>query len=544
MRRRGWIIPAAVFCGPLAAAFWLGVAQSFDASAWRRLFADSQFWPALALSLWVAMVSMLIVGTLTIAIVTQLHAGAFARRWPAGIGAMLALPHAAFAIGFALLLMPSGAIMRVVAGFTGWSSPPDIATVQDRAGLALIAALVLKEVPFMVWSVAAQLHRVGQGADIERQVQVAATMGYSRRSAWARIVWPQLLPRLALPLLAVWAYGMTVVDMALVLGPTRPPTLGVLAWQWLQDADEAVNRQGAAAALLLGRCVAAGSIAARLLGAASWPVMMRRWTRGDRPAHVARLAWPWQRTFNAAYLAVLAMLVFISFVGVWTFPSWWPAQSTMQAWQTALASGSALGVTLILGLMSAGTGLVLAVAWMETTPAHWDASAAPALFAPMLIPGVLLVGGLYQLALHTGTDGSIAGLWVAHSLYAAPYVLVALAPAYRAFDARYEHTALALGKGRSVFLAKIKLPMLLAPLAAAFAVGFAVSVAQYLSTQFVGAGRHATVTTEALTLASGGQRSLAAAFALLQALLPAMVFIAARGLGQAQAHRLHQTAVA
>jgi putative thiamine transport system permease protein len=40
----------------------------------------------------------------------------------------------------------------------------------------------------------------------------------------------------------------------------------------------------------------------------------------------------------------------------------------------------------------------------------------------------------------------------------------------------------------------------------------------------VHAGRHATLTTEAVTLASGGQRNLAAAFGLLQALLPVLAF--------------------
>jgi putative thiamine transport system permease protein len=63
-------------------------------------------------------------------------------------------------------------------------------------------------------------------------------------------------------------------------------------------------------------------------------------------------------------------------------------------------------------------------------------------------------------------------------------------------------------------------------------VGFAVSVAQYLPTLYVGAGRFATVTTEAVTLASGGQRSLMAAFAWLQWLLPVVLFSAAAWLGR------------
>jgi putative thiamine transport system permease protein len=82
--------------------------------------------------------------------------------------------------------------------------------------------------------------------------------------------------------------------------------------------------------------------------------------------------------------------------------------------------------------------------------------------------------------------------------------------------------------------------MLRAPLAWSFAVGFAVSVAQYLPTLYVGAGRFATVTTEAVTLAAGGQRSLMAAFAWLQWLLPVAIFAAAAWMGRKR--RFTQTA--
>lgn len=119
-----------------------------------------------------------------------------------------------------------------------------------------------------------------------------------------------------------------------------------------------------------------------------------------------------------------------------------------------------------------------------------------------------------------------------------PYVFVALAPAWRSFDRRYEFTALALGRSRAAFWWRVKAPLLAAPLAAALAVGFAVSVAQYLPTQFIGAGRFASVTTEAVTLASGGQRHAAAAFAVLQALLPLLGFGAAAWVGRWQRARI------
>lgn len=137
---------------------------------------------------------------------------------------------------------------------------------------------------------------------------------------------------------------------------------------------------------------------------------------------------------------------------------------------------------------------------------------------------MLWVVGLHRVALAWQLDAQWAGLWLAHTLAALPYVLIALSPSYLGFDARYAQVASSLGRGKLGFLLKVKWPLLRAGLAAALAVGFAVSVAQYLPTLFIGAGRFSTVTTEAVALASGGQRSLLSAYAWLQWLLPALVF--------------------
>jgi putative thiamine transport system permease protein len=537
------VVPAALFALPLAGSLLLGLSGASDLPAWHGLIADSQFAPGLRLSLWVGSASLALSLLAALWLVTHLHGSALWVRVQTALGPMLALPHAAFAVGLGLLLMPSGLPARLIALVAGWSAPPDVATVQDRFGLALIAGLVLKEVPFLLWNVMALLQRAGQGAQIERQLQVAAGLGYPARSVWWRVLWPQLLPRLALPLLAVWAYSLTVVDMALVLGPTQPPTLALLAWGWLQDADALFNRQGASAALLLTALTFGGALLGMLLWRMLRPVWLRRSVRGDRalPRHASVGARGLVNSAAGVYASVLALLVFTSFVGVWSFPSLSPQLWSFEAWASVLRSASTVGWTLLLALASAGSGLVVAVAWLENTPAHWDERAAPWVLAPMLVPGVLLVAGLYRLTLWLGIDGRFAGLWLAHGLFTAPYALVALAPAYRGFDLRYEQTAHALGRTQAEFLWHVKWPMLLAPIAAAFAVAFAVSVTQYLSTQFVGAGRYATLTTEALTLASGGQRSTVAAFALMQALLPALVFGAALWLGRAQARRSGDT---
>ncbi|MEI8171738.1 MAG: ABC transporter permease, partial [Rhodoferax sp.] len=125
-----------------------------------------------------------------------------------------------------------------------------------------------------------------------------------------------------------------------------------------------------------------------------------------------------------------------------------------------------------------------------------------------------------------------SGVWLAHTLAAVPYALMALSPAYTGFDPRLRHITASLGQGHMAFLVRVKWPLLRAALSASLAIGFAVSVAQYLPTLFIGAGRFATVTTEAVTLASGAQRALTSAYAWLQWLLPAIVFTLATQSGK------------
>jgi len=69
--------------------------------------------------------------------------------------------------------------------------------------------------------------------------------------------------------------------------------------------------------------------------------------------------------------------------------------------------------------------------------------------------------------------------------------------------------------------------MLLRPLLYSFAIGFSVSIAQYLPTLFIGSGRFATLTTEAVAMSGGGNRKLMSILALLQQGLPLLIFILA-----------------
>ena len=232
------------------------------------------------------------------------------------------------------------------------------------------------------------------------------------------------------------------------------------------------------------------------------------------------------------YLAVMLALAVGSVSGLWPFPALWPQTITWRAWESVGASSATVGTTLTLALASAGAALVWSVGWLECAPPRWDAALRRAIYLPLMLPPVLWVLGLHRLCISWGIDARWPGLWLAHTLAAVPYVLIALSPAYQGFDVRYRQLTASLGHGRWVFLARVKWPLLRAALAAALAIGFAVSVAQYLPTVFIGAGRYSTVTTEAITLAAGAQRSLTAAYAWLQWLLPVLGFGLAAWVGR------------
>lgn len=326
------------------------------------------------------------------------------------------------------------------------------------------------------------------------------------------------------PLLAVLACSLTVVDMALVIGPTSPSTLPVLAWQWLQDADAATNAKGAAAAWALAAVVAlaAAALWARWRMPRTAPDGLRggnerlvavptgRWNRLARVA--GRMAVPGTPGLVILYSAALLTLACRQRLG--------RVAISARVAANAQPGGKSRGRQCRHRADHACTGgcqqRAGALAWSwpgwsgrrRTGTLH-----CAAVYLPLLLPSVLWVAGLHRLGLAWGLDAHWSGLLLAHTLAAVPYVLIAMSPAYLGFDERYGQIAATLRRSRAAYLLQVKWPLLKASLASALAVGFAVSVAQYLPTLFVGAGRYATVTTEAVTLASGAQRSLAAAYA-------------------------------
>jgi putative thiamine transport system permease protein len=527
------LVPAAMAL-PVAAGFLGTIGPALQPGAVAGLWA----WPGLpraaALSLGTGLASTalaLAVVLLILACLQDSPAFAALRRL---LSPLLSVPHAAAALGLAFLIAPSGWVARALSPWaTGWTTPPDALILNDPMGLALTLGLVAKEVPFLLLMALSALPQV----DAPARRALAASLGYGPAAGFAFAVLPALYPLLRLPCFAVLAYGMTTVEMGMILGPGLPPPLAVQITLWMTQADLAARPLAAAGALaqLLLVLLALGLW---LLAERATALALRRATLAglrlralDRPLRA--LALTLALTSGGALVLGLAGMAVWSFAGLWRFPDLLPQAYGLATWQRAAGSLTQTALaTAGMGLAAAVLALALVLALLEAEARHGLPPSAPGLallWLPLLVPQIAFLPGLQALALHSGTMGPAAA-FAGHLVFVLPYVYLSLAPPFRALDPRLPALIASLGASPGRGFWRIRLPMLLRPVLTAAAVGLAVSVGQYLPTLLLGGGRIATVTTEAVALSSGGNRRLIGAYALLQMLLPALGFALAAGL--------------
>jgi putative thiamine transport system permease protein len=514
-----WLALAGVVVvfGPLLPGLFWAFLPAFSRSAWSDLWADPE-WPlALGSTLISTILGSALALVFALLMAVQCYGGPAWSRLQRQLPLLLSVPHAAFAVGLLFLLAPSGWLMRLLAPFAGWVLPPAWVTVQDPWGLSLAFALALKECWFLLWVLAAILAE----HTILQQMTIAQTMGYSRLQAWRHILLPQLLPRLAWPMLAVFAYGLSVVDMAVILGPSNPATMAVLIWHWLSDPHPLIQAKGSAATLVMGGLLLSMMV---LLKWGWWACRVGPYPKGVRRQAKAKRAWHCSTPLLAISYAVLACLLMWSMAEAWFFPAIWPETLSLRVW--ANTDFTPFFNSLYVASAAVLLALPITLIWLEWGPQRFNTW----LYLPLIIPAMPLAAGQYAVLLKMGLANSYSSVIWSHLLWVVPYILLTLTGPYRAYDQRFMVMAQALGKGRFKSCLTVKWPMLMRPIFAAMAIGFSVSIAQYLPTLFAGGGRIVTATTEAVALSSGGNRRILAVQALLQVMLPLGAFILAAGL--------------
>lgn len=489
-------------------------------------------------NLWIGLTATLLSAALSFLMI----AAGWNRGWftwvRRGLPPLLALPHACAALGAVLLVASSGFAARLVEALTGlFPQPPDWRLVHEPYGLILILVLVFKEVPFLLLLGVAAL----SGLPVRQSQMQMQALGYGQVASMLLVLGPLLYGRMRLPVLIVLSYAVSVSDIALLTGPNLPAPLSVEILRWLADPDLGQRFLAAAGALLL--------VGITLCSLLLWLAVERmaglacRWLRngGFRFKRDG-----WMRAGTAAVgvslpvagLCIYLLLALWSVARSWSYPALVPTHFTLRNWQSGLETlAEPLAATVQIAGVSAFLSLLLTVAllWVQPTGDRRGGQDGAdgmqrLVFLPLLLPQITIISGLQIALLTLGAAPSRLLLMLAHMIFVFPYVYLSLKGPWERMDIRYEQLAASLSKSPLFILLRVRLPLLLAPLLSALALGFAVSTALYVPTVILGAGRITTVVTEAVALGSGGDRRMIGVYAFLQAMLAIGPFVIALGI--------------
>lgn len=488
---------------------------SFDGFA--AVLSWSAVWKSISLTLSSTILSSVISCFLAFSIIQGAWHSKFWRIIEKSLAPLLAMPHVAFAIGFAFLFSPTGLFSRLFDTLFELDSISFL--VKDSFGIGLSLALALKEVPFLLLMSIPILKQL----KIDQLAKVTTSLGYAPAQFWWKCIFPQWLVKIRFPLIAIIAYSASVVDLSLILGPTNPPTFAVLVWQWFSEPDLSLfPRAGAGAVILFCLCC----LLIALLRFIEWFVIQhkREWQYSGRSGKMLS----GKNSFSLLLLInilIVPITLLWSFAGRWRFPDIVPSQFTTRFWTTEWASiWPTISDSFLLAFVSATLALFFALIAQEYQKKHHVHIPKLFIAIPILVPQLSLLFGIQVATLYVDSNNYL--LWViwSHIFFAFPYVFLALDGPWQSYDDGYSKTALSLGKSPFYVWLKIKATILFPAIMFAWATGASVSLAQYLPTLMLGAGRISTITTEAVALSSGFDRRVTSIYALWQALLPLLFF--------------------
>jgi putative spermidine/putrescine transport system permease protein len=175
---------------------------------------------------------------------------------------------------------------------------------------------------------------------------------------------------------------------------------------------------------------------------------------------------------------------------VWS-TRWYDVYLESSKWMRATVTSLQVGVLTMLVATPMGT----AAAYALFVSGH---RAARALFAflitPMIVPVILIAIGTFYAYGRVGLNNTITGLVLAHTVLAAPLVMIVITSALRNYDLNQERVARSLGATRLKAFFVITLPQIKFSIVTASLLSFLTSFDEVIIAIFVSGGTNATLT--------------------------------------------------
>ena len=170
---------------------------------------------------------------------------------------------------------------------------------------------------------------------------------------------------------------------------------------------------------------------------------------------------------------------------------WYHEYFESSKWMRATATSLKVGLLTMLVATPIGT----MAAYALFVSGH---RAARVLFAflitPMIVPVILIAIGAFYAYGRVGLNNSITGLVLAHTVLAAPLIMIIITSALRNYDLNQERVARSLGATRTKAFFVITLPQIKFSIVTAALLAFLTSFDEVIISIFVSGGKNATLT--------------------------------------------------
>lgn len=188
----------------------------------------------------------------------------------------------------------------------------------------------------------------------------------------------------------------------------------------------------------------------------------------------------------APLIAILPLAFTSSVILTYPIPSWslrWFEELfTADAWRRAIFNSLIIGTGTTLLATVLGTAASLG---LRSRLIFFRGSMRTLFLLPMVVPAVVLGVGMQVLLAGFGLTNSYAGVIIAHTVVAVPFVVVSVIGALDGIDERVELAAQSLGASPETVFHRVTLPLALPGVLSGAVLAFATSLDEVVLTLFV-----------------------------------------------------------
>lgn len=210
---------------------------------------------------------------------------------------------------------------------------------------------------------------------------------------------------------------------------------------------------------------------------------------------------------------------------------WYDEYFGSSKWMRATVTSLQVGVLTMLVATPLGT----AAAYALFVSGHRAARAIfMFLITPMIVPVILIAIGTFYAFGRVGLNNTITGLVLAHTVLAAPLVMIVITASLRTYDLNQELVARSLGASRMKAFFAITLPQIKFSVVTAALLSFLTSFDEVIVAIFVSGGVNATLTKHMFAALRDYIDPTIAAISTIMVLVSSVLLLATQFIGNRQ----------